>query len=42
MDNGNDMIETYLPFHIMLGLGMMTVATLLNVTYLINSFTLMS
>ena len=42
MDNGNDMIETYLPIYIVLGLGMMTVATLLNVTYLINSFTLMS
>ena len=32
MDNGNDMIETYLPIYIVLGLGMMTVATLLNVS----------
>ena len=29
-------IETYLPFYIMLGLGMMTMDTLLNVTCLIN------
>ena len=33
MDNGNDMIETYLPIYIVLGLGMMTMATLLNMVF---------